>query len=133
MRSPSGDTGTLPATNGNQPHRTALRGHRFGEKDFEVLGLLRFLEGRTITDAAQATGFSVHVVYDWFGRNPHKHDELKRRMKLVYLARVQELGELNTDWRAYAWMLERMFPNEFALREVHRMEHSGSSCCATGR
>jgi hypothetical protein len=120
MPLPSETSSDLPVVS----KRPALRGHRFGEKDFEVL-LAALSEGRTITDAAKATGFSRNVVYEWFGRNPHKHDELKRRMKPVYLARVQELGELNQDWRAYAWMLERMFPNEFALTEVRRVEHSG--------
>jgi Transposase len=105
--------------------RPAIRGHRFGEKDFEVL-IGSLSEGRTITEAAKATGFNRATVYEWFGRNPNKHDELKRRMKPVYLARVQELGEVKEDWRAYAWMLERMFPNEFALTEVHRVEHSGA-------
>jgi hypothetical protein len=105
--------------------RPAIRGHRFGEKDFEVL-IGSLSEGMTITEAAKTTGFARSAVYAWFDRNQGKLDELKRRMKPVYLARVQELGEVKEDWRAYAWMLERMFPNEFALTEVHRVEHSGA-------
>jgi hypothetical protein len=105
--------------------KTARLGHRFSDKDFEVL-IAGLSEGLTITEAAKRTGFCRDVVYSWFGKNPDKHDELKRRMKPVYLARVQELGEVKEDWRAYAWMLERMFPNEFALTEVHRVEHSGA-------
>lgn len=105
--------------------KTARLGHRFGEKDFEVL-IASLSEGMTITEAAKTTGFARSAVYEWMGRNGNKLDELKRRMKPVYLARVQELGEVKEDWRAYAWMLERMFPNEFALTEVHRVEHSGA-------
>ncbi len=117
--------------NGNSPRkRQAVRsrslvGHRFSNQHFELL-LSALSDGLTITAAAERTGFSRNVVYEWFGRNPNKHDELKRRMKPVYLERVRELGEAKEDWRAYAWMLERMFPNEFALLQVHRVEHSGS-------
>jgi hypothetical protein len=102
-----------------------LVGHRFGNQQFEIL-ISALSEGLTITEAAKRTGFSRNVVYEWFGRNPTKHDELKRRMKPVYLERVRELGEAKEDWRAYAWMLERMFPNEFALVSTSRIEHSGS-------
>jgi hypothetical protein len=115
----------LPVRKRQAVRAPSIRGHRFGEKDFEVL-IAALSNGATITEAAKATGFSRNAVYEWMGRNPTKLDELKRRMKPVYLARVQELGEVKEDWRAYAWMLERMFPNEFALTEVHRVEHSGA-------
>jgi hypothetical protein len=105
--------------------KTARLGHRFGDKDFEVL-IAGLQSGLTIGQAMASTGFSKNVAYEWMARNPGKHDELKRRLKPAYLARVQELGEVKEDWRAYAWMLERMFPNEFALTEVHRVEHSGA-------
>jgi hypothetical protein len=102
-----------------------LVGHRFGQKDFEVL-IGSLSEGMTITDAAKTTGYSRTAIYEWFGRNPNKLNELKARMKPVYLNRVQELGEVNQDWRAYAWMLERMFPNEFSLVQIQRVEMNGS-------
>jgi hypothetical protein len=103
----------------------SLVGHRFGNQHFEIL-ISALSEGLTITEAAKRTGFSRNVVYEWFGRNPTKHDELKRRMKPVYLERIRELGEAKEDWRAYAWMLERMFPNEFSLVQIQRFELNGS-------
>lgn len=102
-----------------------LIGHRFGNQHFEIL-ISALSEGLTITEAAKRTGFCRDVVYTWFGKNPDKHDELKRRMKPVYLERVRELGEAKEDWRAYAWMLERMFPNEFSLVQIQRVEMNGS-------
>ena len=36
---------------------------------------------------------------------------------LRWLAEIQRIGRDNNDWRAYAWLLERNFPQQFGARQ----------------
>lgn len=98
---------------------------RFGDKEFDAL-VVGLQHGLSIGEACKAIGFNPSTAYDWFHKHPDKHNELKARMKPAYLQRIVELGEAKQDWRPYAWMCERMFPEEFALVSTTRMEHSGT-------
>jgi hypothetical protein len=98
---------------------------RFGDQDFqELLGGIN--KGLTIQRAAKATGFARSVVYDYLARNPDKQDVLKRQCKVSWLSKLEGLANASGDWRAYAWLLERNFPQEFALFTVQRRQISGS-------
>jgi hypothetical protein len=92
---------------------------RFGEDQFGIL-LEGINKGLTITQAAKATGFSRATVYDYLARNPDKQDALKRQCKVSWLSKLEEVAKASGDWRAYAWLLERNFPHEFALFTVQR-------------
>jgi hypothetical protein len=100
--------------------------NRFGEDQFGIL-LEGINKGLTITQAAKATGFSRATVYDYLARNPEKQDVLKRQCKVSWLSKLEELAEASGDWRAYAWLLERNFPHEFALFTVQRHQINGST------
>ena len=97
--------------------------HRFGDQDFqELLGGIN--KGLTIQRAAKATGFASSVVYDYLARNPDKQDALKRQCEVSWLSRLEGLANASGDWRAFAWLLERNFPHEFALFTVQRHQIS---------
>jgi hypothetical protein len=98
---------------------------RFGEDQFGIL-LEGINKGLTITKAAKATGFSRATVYDYLARNPDKQDVLKKQCKVSWLSRLEGLANASGDWRAYAWLLERNFPHEFALFTVQRHKISGA-------
>jgi hypothetical protein len=76
--------------------------------------------------AAKPTGFARSVVSDYLARNPDKQDVLKRQCKVSWLSKLEELANASGDWRAMAWLLERNFPQEFALFTVQRRQISGS-------
>ena len=97
---------------------------RFGEDQFGIL-LEGINKGLTITQAAKATGFSRATVYDYLARNPEKQDILKTQCKVSWLSRLEDLAKASGDWRAYAWLLERNFPHEFALFTVQRHQIGG--------
>jgi hypothetical protein len=98
---------------------------RFGEDQFGIL-LEGINKGLTITKAAKATGFSRATVYDYLARNPDKQDALKKQCEVSWLSRLDALATSSGDWRAYAWLLERNFPHQFALFTVQRHQVSGS-------
>jgi hypothetical protein len=109
---------------GRKRKRSPVRiAHRFGDQEFQKL-LGGINKGLTIQRAAKATGFARSVVYDYLARNPDKQDVLKRQCKVSWLSKLEELAK--TDWRAYAWLLERNFPKRYALFTVQRQEISGS-------
>jgi hypothetical protein len=105
---------------GRKRKRSPVRiAHRFGDQEFQKL-LGRINKGLTIQMAAKATGFARSVVYDYLARNPDKQDVLKRQCKVSWLSRLEGLANASGDWRAFAWLLERNFPHEFALFTVQR-------------
>ncbi len=111
---------------GRKRKRSPVRiAHRFGDQEFQKL-LGGINKGLTIQMAAKATGFARSVVYDYMARNPDKQDVLKRQCKVSWLSKLEELANSSGDWRAMAWLLERNFPQEFALFTVQRRQISGS-------
>jgi len=111
---------------GRKRKRSPVRiAHRFGNQEFQKL-LGGINKGLTIEMAAKATGFARSVVYDYLARNPDKQDVLKRQCKVSWLSKLEELANASGDWRAMAWLLERNFPQEFALFTVQRHKISGA-------
>lgn len=102
----------------------AILGHRFGEKEFQIL-LNCLSEGMTITAAAKRTGFSRTALYEWMGRNPNKLVELKKHLEPVLLMDIHEIGKENRQAIPLCWMLERSFPERYALTSTTRIEVSG--------
>ena len=85
----------------------------------------RVEEGWTITRACQAEGIS----YRNFRTRVSNNARLQRRLSEAETTRLElrreeavaailEAGQ--KSWMAYAWFLERVFPNSFALRSVAR-------------
>ncbi len=93
------------------------------DEDYDV-----YLRGRaagmTAERAARQLGFSKQTMYEWQQRNPDKWEEFKARLRAPMLDQI--IRHSKKQWQPAAWFLERSFPNEFALTEVHRIQHSGT-------
>jgi transposase len=85
--------------------------------------LVRWLEaGLPIEMAARLTGLSVKTVTVWRSRCANRvpgyltlETDIQTalaRGESVHLARIAEAGR--TQWRASAWLLERMYPEKYA-------------------
>ncbi len=85
--------------------------------------LIRWLEnGLPIDMAARLSGLSPHTVTVWRKRSLEAQryyikledaiQEAMTRGESVHLARIAEAGR--TQWRASAWLLERMYPEKYA-------------------
>jgi transposase len=85
--------------------------------------LVRWLEtGLPLEMAARLADFNVATVTEWRARCANGdagyttlEDDIQKAMargESVHLARIAEAGR--TQWRAAAWLLERMYPEKYA-------------------
>lgn len=96
--------------------------------------------GCTIDQAAGTVGISSRTIYDWLARaEEHAESEdvpkgeesylqfsqavTRAREKVVVLALQGILEAGKTDWRAFAWYLERSRPDQYGRRT--RLDHGG--------
>ena len=81
--------------------------------------------GGTYEMAAARVGVSTTSVYNWlkWGRERDSGvyvdflgaaSEATKICGLTWLAMIQKLASQKGDWKAYAWLLERRFPHDFA-------------------
>ena len=97
-----------------------LTSEHFSEATFEVF--LANYSGHVTTDAAcKAAGTTRWSLYRWLRKNPERVDELKRAIEVPILTQIRDA--IAHDWRAGGWILERTFPERYALQNVIR--HTG--------
>jgi len=108
-------------------------------------------DGATMDMAAQRGGVSRRTLYEWLYKGqdvrdardadenarltPYDDDYLwflteyedaESEMKETLLRRIMEAGEDRQKWQANAWILERRWPEEFALRQVIKNDRGQS-------
>lgn len=115
-----------------------------GELELQVTtgeGVVMVLEaGTSIKTAAEALGLHESTVHDWMARaeehrgqdNPPASEMpyiefseavTRAREQVVHIALRGILEAGKTDWRAWAWFLERSRPDEYGRRT--RFDHGG--------
>lgn len=80
--------------------------------------------GLNITDSCLLAGISRETYYKWKKKHVDITDAINKaelRFKQRALVHIQKQGQKN--WYAYAWLLERKYQREFALKT--KVEHSG--------
>jgi len=86
----------------------------------QLLANLR--EAMSVKAACALSGVGKSTFYEWVNDDKEFADEVeaaKRFSEAVMISRLKALGEEKADWRAYAWLLERRFPEEWtAKREI---------------
>ncbi len=86
----------------------------------QLLANLR--EAMSVRAACALSGVGKSTFYEWVNDDKEFADEVeaaKRFSEAVMISRLKALGEEKADWRAYAWLLERRFPEEWtAKREI---------------
>jgi hypothetical protein len=84
----------------------------------ELLSNLR--EPMSIKAACALSGISQATYYNWLEGDPEWAEEVaaaKRFSEPVMVSRLKSLAEEKGDWRGYAWLLERRFPEEWSAKQ----------------
>lgn len=102
--------------------------------------VLALAHGLTIEKAAETVGVSATTVHNWLARGEEWRDAdvvpageepfleflyatTRARAQAVELALAGIIEAGKEDWRAWAWFLERSFPDEYGRRT--RLDHGG--------
>ena len=91
----------------------------------ELLANLR--EAMSIRAACALSGVGKSTFYDWINQDDGFADDVeaaKRFSEAVMVSRIKALGEEKADWRAYAWLLERRFPEEWSAKKEIDLNHN---------
>jgi len=94
----------------------------------EILENLR--TGMTIKAAALLASISEKTFYNWRDADEvflKQCEEAVRFAEAVLLERVKQLGMDKMDWRAFAWVLEKRFPDDYGKRQELKVESTQSS------
>ena len=118
--------GAPPTSNGDIHHR--------------IVALIR--NGNYVAVAARASGISPTAYYTWVERGEADLEQgkatpfavfaeacarAKAEAEATLLARIQmAAGAERGDWKAAAWMLERMYPDRYGPRQQHRHRGAGA-------
>lgn len=84
----------------------------------ELLANLR--EPMSIKAACALSGISEATYYNWIEDDPAWAEEVeaaKRFSEPVMVSRLKSLAEEKGDWRGYAWLLERRYPEQWSAKQ----------------
>jgi hypothetical protein len=82
-----------------------------------VLNYMR--DGMTLRDSCALGGVSKRTFHVWVKEDPALYAQLQKarlECKVVHVRNIRNHAQ--EDWKASAWLLERMFPKEFSRRTV---------------
>lgn len=90
-------------------------------------------EGLPYRDAARIAGVNETSITEWRARGEKGEEPFKTFVDALTVAvacfKQTHLGTIRKaskkSWTAAAWLLERRFPEEFALRTWQKTEHTG--------
>lgn len=94
----------------------------------EILENLR--TGMTIKAAALLASISEKTFYNWRDADEvflKQCEEAVRFAEAILLERVKQLAMEKMDWRAFAWILEKRFPDDYGKRQELKVESTTSS------
>tara|TARA_Y100000114_G_C11754452_1_gene326112 strand:+ start:1911 stop:2378 length:468 start_codon:yes stop_codon:yes gene_type:complete len=84
----------------------------------ELLANLR--EPMSIMAACALSGVGKSTYYEWIENDPEFAEEVeaaKRFSEPVMVSRLKSLAEEKGDWRGYAWLLERRYPEQWSAKQ----------------
>jgi len=84
------------------------------------------LDCMTYAGAADAGGISYETFNEWRKNHPEFSEAVLKanaEAKRLHLKRVNQAGK--RDWRASAWMLERRWPEDYALKSALDLTSKG--------
>ena len=82
-------------------------------------------QGSTVEMAAAVVGVHAATVYRWLKRGReaetgvHREfavavEDARKKCAARWVVKLQDLADQRNDWKGYAWLLERRFPQWFA-------------------
>ena len=84
----------------------------------------------TIEAACLLAGIGRTTYYRWLDEDEKWADECEEAVRFaeaVLLERVKQLAMDKMDWRAFAWILEKRFPDDYGKRQELKVESTTSS------
>ena len=75
--------------------------------------------------AAGYASVSRSTVYRWMETDMRFREEVNAAIdysEVVMMRAIQDIGSRKSDWRAFAWLLERRFPERWALNRFYRVD-----------
>lgn len=115
----------MPDTPVVQPQTKSKAGRKTKYNPYTVQKIAKYLsEGNNQVDSAQLSGISHETFYQWIKLYPEFSDivnEALAQSKAVLIKRIRDASKHN--WQAGSWLLERRYPQEYALKSV--TEHIG--------
>lgn len=112
-----------------QSRYMAKRGRKPTPAEIKVAVVKKIALGHTDKDACELVGIAQSTFYEWMNGSTSKGQERapdvefveqvkKARLasKDLHLANIRHVAVKKGQWFASAWMLERRFPEQFALR-----------------
>ena len=112
----------------SKPER--VRGQKRPRRTDEArLAILRAVRaGCSLRDAARCGGVSPATLATWRNEDPEFSDaiEVERvALRIASLEQIEKASRLPENWKAAAWMLERLWPDEYG--RSNRIELTGKS------
>lgn len=116
MNDPQSDTSDIITS----PQNISKVGRKSLYKPSIVNKILEALKkGYNQQDSAIIGGINPDTYYSWIKLYPEFSDAIKKAMVFNKATRIDRISKHGiTNWQADAWYLERMFPQEFALKTV---------------
>jgi hypothetical protein len=107
----------------NKPQVRVGRKSKYTPKTVQTI--LNYLaDGNNQQDSAILSGVHKATYFEWLNLYPEFADAVKEAMAHNKATRLKRIStHARTNWQADAWYLERMFPQEFALKSI--TEHTG--------
>ncbi len=109
-------------------------------------------DGHTTTMAAQAGGIARRTLYDWIDKGQdarhaisvdpeaqltpydqeylwflEQYETAQLERKRTLLARIEAAGSDAGKWQANAWLLERLYPDEFSMKRSVSLVSNGNN------
>lgn len=100
------------------------------KKSPELLGeiLQTIRDGQPITRAARLCGVNPDTVHRWRNEDPEFNEALEEALEFQIAVLTRKVDQASdTDWKAAAWRLERLRPDEFGSKKEVNVTASQSN------
>jgi len=84
----------------------------------------------TIEAAALLAGVARSTYYNYREKDPkfaEAADQASRFAEAVFLERIKQAAMDRVDWKAWAWILEKRFPDDYGKRQELQVNTTASS------
>ena len=86
--------------------------------------------GMTIEAAALLAGVARSTYYNYREKDPkfaEAADQASRFAEAVFLERIKQAAMDRVDWKAWAWILEKRFPDDYGKRQELQVNTTSAS------
>ena len=84
----------------------------------------------TVEAAVVLAGISTSTYYRWLGADEKFSEEVdgaNRYFEAIAISRIKQAAMDRMDWKAWAWMLEKRYPDDYGKRQELQVKTESSS------